>query len=198
MTEKTADRRVERTRRLLHRALMSLIVEKRYESITVQEILDRADVGRSTFYMHYRDKDELLADGLRHLNSLLDSAQSATAVPTGRSYEKIIGFSLVMFEHVAGHRKLLRALLDSSAESVVRRELQAVLTANVGREVEKEFQKRKRTALALPPELLTHSLVSTYISLLTWWLNSKHPLPPKEMDEAYRFLVLPCLASLSG
>jgi AcrR family transcriptional regulator len=42
---------------------MSLIVGKKYESITVQDVLDRADVGRSTFYMHFRDKDELLTNG---------------------------------------------------------------------------------------------------------------------------------------
>jgi AcrR family transcriptional regulator len=67
VTEAITDRRVQRTRRLLHKAFMSLILEKKYESITVQEILDRADVGRSTFYMHFRDKDELLVSGFQYL-----------------------------------------------------------------------------------------------------------------------------------
>ena len=69
--KKTPDRRVQRTRRLLHKALMSCILEKKYESITVQEILNRADVGRSTFYVHFRDKDELLVSGFGELQSLL-------------------------------------------------------------------------------------------------------------------------------
>jgi len=56
---------------------MSCILEKKFESITVQEILDRADVGRSTFYMHFRDKDELLVRGFGELQSLLKSAQAA-------------------------------------------------------------------------------------------------------------------------
>ncbi|MBO0803611.1 MAG: TetR/AcrR family transcriptional regulator [Nocardiopsaceae bacterium] len=56
------DRRVRRTRALLHQALIELILEKGYGRITVQDILDRADVGRSTFYSHYRDKDALLLD----------------------------------------------------------------------------------------------------------------------------------------
>jgi len=55
MKEKKSDRRIGRTRRLMHEALMALIVEKGYEAVTVQDILDRADVGRSTFYAHYRD-----------------------------------------------------------------------------------------------------------------------------------------------
>lgn len=196
--EKTHDRRVRKTHRLLHQALMSLVLEKKYESITVQDILDRADVGRSTFYMHYQNKDELLADGFQHLEGLLNSAQSTSAVPSGRPCERIIGFSLAMFEHASEHRELLRASLSSSAEPVVRRELQSVLTAVVGREVERGLQRRKRAACPLSPELLTHSLVAAFISMLTWWLNSRNPVPPKDMDAAYRHLFLPCLGSIFG
>ena len=66
MTKKPPDRRVQRTRRLLHKALMTEVLDKKYESITVQEILDRADVGRSTFYTHFHDKDELLVSGFEN------------------------------------------------------------------------------------------------------------------------------------
>lgn len=191
------DRRVRKTQTLLHQALMSLVLEKKYESITVQEILDRADVGRSTFYMHYQDKDELLAAGLEHLKGLLNAAQSGSA-PPGRPYERIIGFSRPMFEHASGHRDLLRSLLSSSAEPVVRREIHSVLAAVVHQEVEREFRRRKRTNWPISPELLTHSFVSTYISMLTWWLNSKNPVPPDDMDAAYRHLFLPCLGSIFG
>ena len=58
------DRRIQKTKALLHEALFSLIVEKNYESIVVNDILDRANVGRSTFYMHFGDKDELLVSGM--------------------------------------------------------------------------------------------------------------------------------------
>ncbi|MEZ7237505.1 TetR/AcrR family transcriptional regulator [Rhodococcus sp. GXMU-t2271] len=54
------DRRVRRTRTELHRALIELLTEKGYDRVSVQDILDRADVGRSTFYHHFRDKDDLL------------------------------------------------------------------------------------------------------------------------------------------
>src|SRR6266567_9635349 len=83
VAEKITDRRVQRTRRLLHKALMSLILEKKYESITVQEILDRADVGRSTFYMHFQDKDQLLFSGFQYLESFLESVQGASATVPG-------------------------------------------------------------------------------------------------------------------
>lgn len=198
MTEKTADRRVQRTRRLLHKALMSLILEKKYEDITVQEILDRADVGRSTFYLHFQDKDELLFSGFQYLESFLESAQGTSTRPLGKSYERIIGFSLPMFEHALEYRRVNRALLGSNAEAVVRRRIHFVLAGIVSREVKLELQNRKRGNGPVSPELLSHFLVSTFVSVLTWWLSSKNPVSPKDIDEAYRHLILPCLASIFG
>jgi AcrR family transcriptional regulator len=107
VADKITDRRVQRTRRLLHKALMCLILEKKYESITVQEILDRADVGRSTFYMHFQDKDELLFSGFQYLQRFLESVQEASVTVPGKSYERIIGFSLAMFEHAHEYRRVL-------------------------------------------------------------------------------------------
>ena len=199
MTEKRADRRVQRTRRLLHKALMSLILEKKYESITVQEILDRADVGRSTFYMHFQDKDELLFSGFQYLQNFLESVQpTSTTAPGKSSYERIIGFSLAMFEHAHEYRRVNRALLGSTAEAVVRKRIHSVLAGIVWRELNLELQNRKRGKSTVSPELLAHFLVSTFISVLTWWLNGKNPVPPKDIDVAYRQLVLPCLASTFG
>jgi len=63
----TKDRRIQKTQRALREALTSLIGEKPYDDIAVKEILDRANVGRSTFYMHFRDKDELLLSGIHDI-----------------------------------------------------------------------------------------------------------------------------------
>jgi AcrR family transcriptional regulator len=196
MTRKQPDRRVQRTRRLLHKALMSQILEKKYESITVQEILDRADVGRSTFYTHFHDKDELLVSGFENVKSLLKSAQTTAKELPGKFHEKIIGFSLPMFEHAHEYRSVNRALLGSTAETVVRRQIHSALEGIIGPEVQAAMQRRKHADCAVSPELLTHFLVSTYISVLTWWLNTRHPIPPKEIHKAYQQLVLPCLATI--
>jgi len=196
VTEKPNDRRVQRTRRLLHKALMSLILEKKYEDITVQEILDRADVGRSTFYMHFQHKDELLVSGFQYLQSFLESVQEASTTVPGKSYERMIGFSLAMFEHAHEYRRVNRALLGSDAEAVVRRRIHSVLAGIVWRELKLELRSRKRGNAPVSPELLSHFLVSTYISVLTWWLNSRNPISPKDINVAYRQLVLPCLMSI--
>jgi len=177
---------------------MSRVLEKKYESITVQEILDRADVGRSTFYLHFHDKDELLASGLHNVSHLVRSAQAAFEAPRGKSYERIIGFSLAMFEHAYEYRAVQRAMLGSDAEPIVRRQIHGALAAVIGQEVKREFQKRQRIDCPVSPELLVHFLVSTFISVMTWWLNARNPVPPKNIDAAYRRLVMPCLASIFG
>lgn len=198
MSGTTGDRRVQRTYRLLHEALMSLIREKGYEAITVQDILDRADVGRSTFYTHFRDKGDLLHRGLENLDRHVRFAQAAAEPPAGKPYEKIIGFSLAMFEHASQFRAIHRALLGSGAETVVRRHLHSVLTEVVGREIESQLQRRKQAKTPVATELLTHFLVSTYISTLNWWITCRNALTPKQIDAGYRQLVLPCLASIFG
>ncbi|HEX6495084.1 MAG TPA: TetR/AcrR family transcriptional regulator [Acidobacteriaceae bacterium] len=195
---KGPDRRVQRTRRLLHSALMSLIVQKKYELITVQEILDRADVGRSTFYMHFRDKDDLLFSGFEYLQAVLDSAVGVSNKAPGKSHEKIIGFSAAMFEHAQEYRRVNRALLGSTAEAVVRRRIHSVLAGFVSRELKFELQHRKGKSIPVSPELLVHFLVSSYISVLMWWLNSKNQLSPAEVDLSYRQLVLPSLDAIFG
>src|SRR5215468_7899724 len=88
--KRVKDRRIQKTKNLLHEALGSLIREKPYDEIVVKEILDRANVGRSTFYMHYRDKDELLASGI---HEMLRAIHEAEVAPTGKKHERIIRLS---------------------------------------------------------------------------------------------------------
>src|ERR1700739_3920091 len=66
------ERGVRRTRKLLHDAFLELVIEKGYEKTTIQDILDRADVGRSTFYVHYRDKEALLMASFDEMRDQLE------------------------------------------------------------------------------------------------------------------------------
>jgi AcrR family transcriptional regulator len=96
-TNPAKDRRIQKTQRLLREALASLIREKPYNSIVVKQILDHANVGRSTFYAHFRDKDDLL------VSCIHDMLHSMEPAPAGKSYETMIGFSLPIFEHIHRH-----------------------------------------------------------------------------------------------
>ena len=74
------DRRVERTRELLQKALIDLIPERGYDAITIQDIVDRANVGRTTFYLHYNSKDELFMRSRSH-HSLIPHWLAPSALP---------------------------------------------------------------------------------------------------------------------
>src|SRR5688572_7428669 len=104
MSQHKSDRRAARTRALLENSLLVLIRRKAYDAITIQEICAGADVGRSTFYAHYRSKDDLKRHGLEHLRSELANAQS------NRDEGARLSFSLPMFEHARAHLEHYRAL----------------------------------------------------------------------------------------
>jgi AcrR family transcriptional regulator len=80
-----------------------LVLEKNYDSITIQEILDRADIGRSTFYVHFKSKDELLISGIHDLRDTLESAIQNERSQS-KPHEGVIGFSLAMFQHASEYR----------------------------------------------------------------------------------------------
>src|SRR5438093_4059248 len=113
------DRRIQRTREVLHQALISLMIEKGYEVITVQDIIDRANVGRSTFYAHYVGKQDLLLSGLKNLSKHLLAHQRAALAAKGNFRERGFGFSLPLFEHVDSKRNLYHAIVGRQSGTVV-------------------------------------------------------------------------------
>lgn len=185
----STDRRVQRTRRAIHEALLALMLETDYGSITVQQILDRADVGRSTFYTHYREKDEILVASIDDLQAMLSAAHAAGR---GRNaQENAIAFSTAMFEHAAEYRKVYRALVAAPVWPRVRQGIQNVLAELIRRDVKTLRTEKSR----VPADLLVHHLAATFMSVLTWWLENRSAMPPAEADALYRALVLPALRS---
>lgn len=114
------DRRVRRTRDLLHRALIELMMERGYEKVTVADVIDRADVGRSTFYSHYRDKDDLLL--VSTTEYLRREIAAAGAGPTPLSRLRVI------FELVGRYPEVHRPLLGPKASGTVLRSYRMMLT----------------------------------------------------------------------
>lgn len=192
MIKKTGDRRIQKTRKALSEALSSLMFEKRYESIAIQEILDQANIGRSTFYTHFRDKDELLVNGLKDLMEFLRHAQRATPASSTKNYEKVIGFSLAMFEHIHDHRKLFKSLVGGYGWDIVRQHMEEMLVQLMKEEARPLF--KKKVSSEVPFELFIHFLGSTFISVMTWWQDNRNLLSPKEINALFRELVIPTLA----
>ena len=180
------DRRIPRTRGMLQHALTSLILKKGYEAITIQDICDEANVGRSTFYAHYSNKDDLKRSGFEHLRKqLVDRQKEAQATP-GDIKDRSFGFSLTMFEHARDHIDLYRALVGGRGGAVSLGQIRQILSDLVRNEFAATVGKN--SADTIPRELIVQYVVGAYMAVLTWWLDEGAKLPPKRLDAIFRRL----------
>jgi len=193
--KRTKDRRIQKTQKLLHEALYSLIHEKDYDAIVVKEILDRANVGRSTFYMHFGDKDELLVCGM---HDMLRSVQSMERPSSAKPYERIIWFSLPIFEHINHHRLAGKANLGARGRAIIHGHLQSVVAELIAEDVKKCFQSGRKAAARIPPDIVVQYVASTFILVLNWWVESRTPLSPEGINNVFRALVVPTLTANLG
>ena len=183
MKKANIDRRVARTRATLHRALMSLILKKGYEAVTVEDICDAANVGRSTFYAHYTSKDDLKRSGLEHLRTaLVDQHRDALATPEDR--DRRLGFSLPMFEHARDHIDLYRALVGGRGGIIALGSIRQILSDLVRDELAASVDNT--SADIIPREFVVQYVVGAYMAVLTWWLDGGAKLPPERIDGMFR------------
>ena len=187
-----SDRRIQRTRALLHEALGSLIREKAYDRITVAEILDRAKVSRSTFYIHFRDKDDLLVSGMR---TFLVGVLSIKGGATGDLAERMAAFSLPLLTHIHQHRRSAKVRLGERGRAVLHEHLRRVLSEWIVQTLDKDLLRHRSRRSALVPELLAQHIASTFLLVLHWWLDHGATTSPAEADNLFRGLVMPVLRS---
>lgn len=186
------DRRVQKTRQALHQALIALIVEKGYEAVTVKDILERANVGRSTFYAHYLGKEQLLQGGLDGLGKVLAEQQRAARDVAARV--PAFAFSLALFEHAQGYHEVYRAMVGQHAGAVVVNRLQQVLSGLVEAELARlQLTNSADSAPALPPAAVSQFVVGALISVLRWWVDEPRDYAAVEVDAIFRRLALVAL-----
>jgi AcrR family transcriptional regulator len=169
--------RVRRTRQAIKRALVELILEKGYESVTVTDLIDRADVGRSTFYAHFDGKQEVLFANLDEI-TFLHPAASADG--------PLFAFSPAMFEHVREQRRLVRALLGRRSGRAVMAHGERLLHALVRDEL---LARGARASTSL--DLVVTCVVGALLALLTRWVDGEITATPAELDLAFRAAVTP-------
>ena|SRR5258708_2451806 len=173
-TMESQDRRVRRTQHLLARALIALILEKGYETVTIRDITERADIGYATFFRHYHDKDELLKEVLDVvLTELIDLLCPADADPA------TVG--VLLFRYVQEQSEVVRVLLRSHAllQPVIKIATQNILNEHT-----------PLPGSAVPLEIAAYHIVTSSISLIQWWLDRQMPYPPEQMGAIYYELIL--------
>lgn len=185
MSLETTDRRVRRTRELLRGALLALIQEKGYDRITVRDILDRADVGRSTFYAHYRDKDELLLSGFEDIRAALDAERDAAERGTEKKAE-FLRPMLAVFQHVEGHRHFWGALTRKGGADLITRILRESVAELVREHFRSQFAGVKADQMQL--EAAMQFVAGACIGLLIWWLDNDISYSAEEIHSIFRRL----------
>jgi AcrR family transcriptional regulator len=181
-SDKKEDQRVRRTRDRLGEALMELLVEKPFEEITVQHVLERAGVSRSTFYTHYRDKNDLfLSDADEFFESM------ATALSRFGDKSERVAPVHELLAHIAEVRPFYDALVQSGRIS----DVMELGLAHFARGIEQRLNEipRARTISADRRGAIAHGLAGSLFSLLTWWVQHGMTLSPEEMDQVFHRLV---------
>ena len=185
------DRRSKRTQRLLGAALITLMQTRPYAELTVEEILRQADVGRSTFYAQYFDKDDLLASEIERMLAALvqDIEQTApTSVNTGALLP-----SLGLFRHVEAHLPLFQSLVRGGGFDVALRALRQRLCAYA-----EERLSAEGILAPIARTVAAQSVVGSLLALLQWWLETELVISAERLDDWYRQLVAPGVRATIG
>lgn len=167
MAEKKLDRRVQRTRALLRDALMALIQEKGYDAVTIEEITERANLGRTTFYLHYQSKDDLLldhhADFTAHLS--LDRLSREQLLGSEPQPEMV-----TFLQEISEGKTVYLAFTRAKDADVIMRSVRQRMMENLQESLQEAFPDAEPL---VPLEILTHYLVRGQISLIDWWITNR-------------------------
>jgi AcrR family transcriptional regulator len=181
-SKKKEDARVRRTRDALGDALVELMQEKPFESITVQDVLDRAHVGRSTFYSHYSDKDDLLMSDADEFFERVSMGLSAKGDASDRVFPV-----REFFSHIAEAKRFVNAL-SSSGKLEANMEL---AREHFARGIERRLSEVPR-GKAIPKSersAIAFAHAGALLSLMTWWVDRGMKQSPAEMDELFHRVV---------
>lgn len=183
--EGRVDRRVARTRSRLRQALVTLIAEKGYAATTVEDICEAADIGRSTFYAHFADKEDLTKRTIReHLRTMQSATIDRQAGPEAHGF----AFSRPMFEHAQAFHAVRRALIGDAGEAM-HEEFRVWLTETVRREIVARDQTR-----TVSLEFTVHFVVGAFLGVLSWWLDKGAAHSVGEVEAMFQRLVLGAVA----
>jgi AcrR family transcriptional regulator len=188
------DPRVLRTRRVLRDALVELILERGYDSVTVLDIAERADLRRATFYVHYKDKEALLLHSLEEILDELFARIRASVNANVMTPEAEYAIHLIIFQHAQQNADLYRALLAGQGAYIVTRHIRTY-TAN---EIRDKYRHELRD-MPLPIDVLANALASLKMTMALWWLEQGMPYTAEHMaDMCMRLTLYGALGTLAG
>ena len=175
------DRRIARTQQLLSSALMELVVERGYNEITIQDIVDRADVSRATFYLHYTDKDELLFASMEKIYDGLVSDHKDWEHPDfSAPLDEDILCEAGDYEHVAEYADFYRVMISKNGSVGFVLRVMSYLAQVMQPVLEKQAEE-ERVEPKVPLDLIAAFWAGAEVGVMKWWLENDLKYTPKEM-----------------
>jgi AcrR family transcriptional regulator len=179
-----SDPRVKRTHRLLREALVSLILQKDYASISIKDITGRAEVAYITFYRHFESLDQLLMEVLEeglaelmgHIENLAKQSETSALETEGR----------LIFEHIRQKADLFRILFKSQSVTRVRKKV----VQNIARIFQKSCLPIARSRDQVTVDITSNHIATSLLSLIEWWLDNKMVPPAAQMGKVYKKLII--------
>ncbi len=193
------DRRVRRTRRALRAALLDLMAEKGYDQVTVEEITDRADIGRTTFYLHYHAKQDLLLEQFGEMTDELVMQLSHIPLSAWWRHGEFKSVSehpsrpiSMIFQHAADNAELYRIVLQGEGADQAAERLQVILTNAVNAFIRHKIgTESEQLNVQMPMDVFANYFSGALLGVLKWWLEADMPYPPEEMESIFYRLFLP-------
>lgn len=193
------DRRVARTRRALRQALLDLIDEKRFDDITVEEIAARADIGRATFYLHYKDKEDLL---LAEINDLVEQRVgelSKVPLAAWQIYQEpdqqgapLVPALVQVFAHIKRHANLYRLVLRGEGAPRLTARVGEIIALGVYGLLTRQMDSgSEQIKLTVPVEFLASYFSGALLGCVSWWLDSDMENSPEAMTRYFQRMFFP-------
>ncbi len=178
------DPRVRRTRRLLREAMVSLIMEKDFNSITIRDVTDRAEVAYITFFRHFESLDQLLMEvldeGLAELRDHIETLAKQSETSALETEGKLI------FEYIQQKSDLFRILFKSQSVSRIRKKIVQTI-AGIFRQ---SCAPLARSSSQVTIDILSNHIATSLLSLIEWWLENNLSPAPAEMGKVYKSLII--------
>ena len=195
------DRRIQRTRRALRKALLEIIKEKKYDSISVEEITKRANLGRATFYLHYKDKEDLLVDEFNEIvneraRTIADIPFSdwlpALENPDHIAENKPALPLLMAFQHVANHADLYKLLLKNEKSDRTLERIRKIIAQSISGFLQTKIENDPIPILfEVPIDLLAAYFSGALLSCVDWWFEHELSYSSEEMTRMFQRLFFP-------
>jgi len=206
LEDKKIDRRVNRTRRQLRQALMTLVLEKGLDAVTIEDITNEADVGRTTFYLHYKDKEDLLFECIN--TTIEELVIQVSEIPIlewklseDEQQEEISASNPVLniFQHVAENADLYRIIIRGGSTSQTQNRVRDIIAKAVNTFLCGRLEDEGLTMNPIiPMEVFASYFAGALMGIITWWLDINMVYSPLEMTRMFQKLFFPGARNVLG